>query len=350
MATATNGKRPINIAILGATGIVGQELLKILAQRNFPVGKLKLLGSERSKDFHMPFNGKEYPVEVAQKDSFKDIDLVLSAVGTDIAKTFAPMAIDSGATVIDKSSAFRMEPSVPLVVPGVNSHALHNHKGLIASPNCTATPVVVALKPLRDLFTIKRVIVCTYQSVSGAGSPGIEELEDQIQASLRGDVQKPQVFNRPIAFNVIPQCDSFNKDGYTKEEEKVIQETRKILELPDLPITCTAVRVPVLVGHSEAILIDFAQPVSVEQVRETLKTSDMIELWDNPDETVYPTAIDAAGKDPVFIGRIRKDTSSANGLHLWVVADNLRIGAALNAVRIAEYLLENKLLRQAVAH
>lgn len=350
MATAGNGKRPINIAILGATGVVGKELLKILEQRNFPVGKLKLLGSERSKDFHLPFKGKEYPVEVADKDSFKDIDVVLSAVGADISKKFVPMAVDMGATVIDKSSAFRMESSVPLVVPGVNSQALHSHRGIIASPNCTATPVVVALKPLRDLFGIKRVIVCTYQSVSGAGNPGIEELEDQVQASLRGDTQKPQVFSKQIAFNVIPHCDSFNKDGYTKEEEKVIQETRKILELPDLAITCTAVRVPVLVGHSEAILVDFDKPVTVEKIREILKASDMIELWDNPDETVYPTALDAAGKDNVFVGRIRKDTSSVNGVHFWVVADNLRIGAALNAVRIAEYLLENKLLRHAVAH
>jgi len=348
MATIGNGKRPINIAILGATGVVGKELLKILAQRNFPVGKLKLLGSERSKDLYMQFKGKEFPVEVAQEDSFKDIDLVLAAVSADVSKKFASIAISSGATVIDKSSAFRMEASVPLVIPGVNSHALHNHKGIIASPNCTSTPVVVVLKPLSDLFGIKRVIVSTYQSVSGAGTPGIDELEDQVRASLRGDKQKPQVFNKPIAFNVIPQCDSFNKDGYTKEEEKVIQETRKILELPDLAITCTAVRVPVLVGHSEAILVEFDEPASVEKIREILKTSEMIELWDNPDETVYPTALDAAGKDPVFVGRIRKDTSSANGFHLWVVADNLRIGAALNAVRIAEYLLEKKLLRQAV--
>jgi len=348
MATATNGKRPINIAILGATGVVGKELLKILEERNFPIGKLKLLGSERSKDFHLPFKGKEYAVEVAEKDSFKGIDVVLAAVSADVSRKFAPIAIDCGATVIDKSSAFRMEPSVPLVVEGVNSHALHNHKGIIASPNCTATPLVIALKPLRDVFGIKRVIVGTYQSVSGAGSPGIEELEDQVQAYMRGDKQKPQVFNKQIAFNVIPHCDSFNKDGYTKEEEKVIQETKKILELPDLAITCTAVRVPVLVGHSETILVEFDKPASVEKVREILKSSEMIELWDSPGENLYPTALDAAGKDPVFVGRIRKDTSSANGLHFWVVADNVRIGAALNAIHIAEYLVEHKLLRQAV--
>jgi len=348
MATATNGKRPINLAILGATGVVGKELLKILEQRNFPIGKLKLLGSERSKDLHLPFKGKDYPVEVAEKESFKGVDLVLSAVSADLSKRFAPMAVDYGATVIDKSSAFRMEPSVPLVVEGVNSHALHNHKGIIASPNCTVTPVVVALKPLRDVFGLKRIVVSTYQSVSGAGSPGIEELEDQIQAYTRGDRQKHHVFNKQIAFNVIPHCDSFNKDGYTKEEEKVIQEARKILELPDLAITCTAVRVPVMVGHSETLLVDFEKPISIEQVREILKTSEMIELWDNPDEKLYPTALDVAGNDPVYVGRIRKDTSSPNGLHFWVVSDNVRIGAALNAVHIAEYLVEHKLLRQAV--
>jgi aspartate-semialdehyde dehydrogenase len=338
MATGTNGKRPINIAILGATGVVGKELLKILEERNFPIGKLKLLGSERSKDFHLLFKGKEYPVEVAEKDSFKGIDLVLAAVGADVSKRFAPMAIDCGATVIDKSSAFRMEPSVPLVVEGVNSHALHNHKGIIASPNCTVTPVVVALKPLRDVFGLKRIIVSTYQSVSGAGSPGIEELEDQVQAYTRGEKQKPHVFNKQIAFNVIPHCDSFNKDGYTK----------KILELPDLAITCTAVRVPVMIGHSETLLVEFEKPVTAEEVRQILKTSEMIELCDNPDEKLYPTALDVAGKDPVYVGRIRKDTSSPNGLHFWVVSDNVRIGAALNAVHIAEYLVEHKLLRQPV--
>ncbi len=348
MATATNGKRPINVAILGATGIVGKELLKILAERNFPIGRLKLLGSARSKNMYMQFKDKDYPVEVADKDSFREIDLVLSAVSADVSKQFAPIAMDCGATVIDKSSAFRMVPSVPLVVPGVNSQALHGHKGLIASPNCTATPVVVALRPLRDLFKITRVIVSTYQSVSGSGNPGIDELEDQIKGYLKGEQPKPRVYNKQIAFNVIPQCDSFNPNGYTKEEEKVIEETKKILEMPDLAVTCTAVRVPVLVGHSESILIEFAEPVSVEKIREILATSEMIQLWDNPGEKVYPTAVDATGKDPVFIGRIRKDTSSANGIHMWVVADNLRIGAALNAVHIAEYLLEHKLLRQAV--
>jgi aspartate-semialdehyde dehydrogenase len=347
MATTTNGKRPINIAILGATGAVGKELLRILEQRNFPVGKLKLLGSERSKDFNMPFKGKEYPVEVAQKDSFNGVDVVLSAVSTDVAKEFVPIAVDSGAVVVDKSSAFRMEEVVPLVVQGVNDHALHNHKGIIASPNCTATPVVAVLQPLRELG-IERVIVCTYQSVSGAGNPGLEELEDQVQAFLHGDTQKPQVFTKPIAFNVIPQCDSFTENDYTKEEEKVMQETKKMLEMPELAITCTAVRVPVLIGHSEALLVEFEKSADVGKVRNLLKASAMIEVWDNPSEKVFPTALDCAGKDPVFVGRIRKDTSSAHGLHFWVVADNLRVGAALNAVRIAEYLVENKLLRQTV--
>ncbi len=348
MATTTNGKRPVNIAILGATGLVGTELLKILAERNFPIGQLKLLASERSKDSVIEFNGKDYPVEVASKDSFKDIDIVLCAAGS-IIKELAPAAVAAGAIVIDKSSAFRMNPSVPLVVPGVNDSAIHNHKGIIASPNCSTSQLVVPLKVLHDLAGLTRVIASTYQSVSGAGSDAMEELQTQTHNLLKGQTADPKAFTKQIAFNLIPHIDKFNADGYTKEEEKLIEETRKILDLPQLAITCTAVRVPVSIGHSESVLLEFARPITVEQARQALGASGMMEVWDNPSENHYPTPIDVAGKDPVYIGRIRKDNSSPNGLHLWVVADNLRIGAALNSIRIAEYLLEHKLLRQPVA-
>jgi len=349
MPSTTNGKRPVNIAILGATGAVGKELLKVLAERNFPIGQLKLLASARSKDSTVQFMGKDYPVEEANKEAFRGIDIVLSAVGADIIHPLAPMAIEAGAVIIDKSSAFRMTPSVPLVVPGVNDEAMHNHKGIIASPNCSTSQLVVALKPLHDLAQMTRVIVSTYQSVSGAGSPAMDELSEQTHMSMHGQTTLPKVFTKPIAFNLIPHIDKFNKDGYTREEEKLIEETRKILDLPGLPITCTAVRVPVFIGHSESVLIEFAKPISVEEARKVLGSSNMIEVWDNPDENVYPTPVDVAGKDPVYVGRIRKDNSSPNGLHIWVVADNLRIGAALNAIRIAEYLLEHKLLKQPVA-
>jgi aspartate-semialdehyde dehydrogenase len=348
MPTATNGKRPVNLAILGATGLVGTELLKILEERNFPIGKLKLLASERSKDATIQFKGKEYPVEVATKDSFKNIDIVLSAAGAAI-KDLAPAAVDSGAIVIDKSSAFRMNPEVPLVVPGVNDSAVHDHQGIIASPNCSTAQLVVPLKILHDLAGITRVIASTYQSVSGAGSAAMEELQMQTHNLLHKQPIEPKVFTKQIAFNVIPHIDKFNKDGYTKEEEKLIEETKKILGLPQLAITCTAVRVPVSIGHSESVLIEFARQITVEQARNAFAASDMIELWDNTEDDIYPTPIDAAGKDPVYVGRIRKDNSSPNALHIWVVADNLRIGAALNAIRIAEYLLEHKLLRQPVA-
>ena len=348
MGTTGNGKRPVNLAILGATGLVGSELLKILAERNFPIGQLKLLASARSKDTTIQFQGKEYPVEIGSENSFKNIDIVLSAAGS-IIKELAPAAVDAGAIVIDKSSAFRMNPSVPLVVPGVNDAAIHSHKGIIASPNCSTSQLVVPLKVLHELGGLTRVIVSTYQSVSGAGSEAMDELETQTHSLMHGQKAEPKAFTKPISFNLIPHIDKFNEDGYTKEEEKLIEETRKILDLPELAITCTAVRVPVFVGHSESVLVELDRPVSVAEARNALAANDMMEVWDNPEQNVYPTPLDAAGNDPVYVGRIRKDNSSPNGLHLWVVADNLRIGAALNSIRIAEYLLEHKLLRQPVA-
>jgi aspartate-semialdehyde dehydrogenase len=324
-------------------------LLRVLQERNFPVANLKLLASRRSKDTVLSFNGKNYTVEEPDAESFRGIDIVLASVEADLSKQLAPIAVEAGAIVIDNSSAFRMEPSVPLVVPEVNGHTLKNHHGLIANPNCSTAQLVVVLKPLHDLAGLKRVIVSTYQSVSGAGKEAMEELELQTRAVLNDSEHPPSIFQKQIAFNLIPHIDKFLDNGYTKEEEKVINESRKILNLPDLQITCTAVRVPVVVSHSESVLCEFNRTISAAEAREALANSPSIEIWDSPEDNLYPTPIDAAGQDPVFVGRIRRDNSSETGLHLWIVADNLRIGAALNAVRIAEYLLENKLLRQPVA-
>jgi aspartate-semialdehyde dehydrogenase len=341
-------KRQVNVAILGATGRVGQELLKVLQERNFPIAELTLLASARSKDMTIEFAGKSYPVQEPTAEAFKNVDIVLASAGEEISKRLAPLAVEQGACVIDNSNAFRMDPSVPLVVPEVNGEALRNHKGIIANPNCSTAQLVPPLKQLHDLGTLKRVIVSTYQSVSGAGKEAMDELEQQTQAVMNGQDAKPQVFQRQIAFNLIPHIDKFLDNGYTKEEMKVVLETQKILGLPNLPITCTAVRVPVSVGHSESVTVDLERKVSVAQVREAMADSPIIEVWDQPEKAIYPTPIEAAGQDPIYVGRIRQDTSSENGINFWVVADNLRIGAALNAVRIAEYLVQHNLLRQKV--
>ena len=344
-----NARKQVNVAILGATGRVGQELISILEQRNFPVNEFRPLASARSKDMTVTFRGKPYLVQEPGEESFAGIDLVLASAGADISEKLSPLAVSQGACVIDNSNAFRMTPTVPLVVPEVNGHALHGHQGIIANPNCTTAQLVAALKPIHDAAGLKRVIVSSYQSVSGAGKEAMDELEAQTRAIMKGEEYPPQMFQRQIAFNLIPHIDKFLPDGYTKEEMKVVLETQKILELPNLAITCTAVRVPVLISHSESVLVELERPLSPQQAREALANSPIIEVWDDPEKGVYPTPIDAAGEDPVFVGRIRADTSSPNGLHLWVVADNLRIGAALNAVRIAEYMLEHDLIRTPVS-
>lgn len=344
-----SSKKPLNVAILGATGIVGQELIRVLEERKFPVNEFRPLASARSKDARICFNGKEYPVQEPSEEAFKGIDIVLASAGAEISEQLSPLAVKQGACVIDNSNAFRMDPSVPLVVPEVNGQSLESHKGIIANPNCSTSQLVVVLKPLHDAAGLKRVIVSTYQSVSGAGKEAMDELELQTKAIVEGREYKAQVFNHQISFNLIPHIDKFLPDGYTKEELKVLQETRKILGLPDLALTCTAVRVPVVIGHSESVLLEFEKPLSAEAAREILSKAPAVEVWDNPEKAYYPTPLDAAGKDPVYVGRIRPDTSSSNGLNMWVVADNLRIGAALNAVRIAEYLVEHNLLRSKVS-
>lgn len=344
-----NHQQPITVAILGATGRVGQELLKVLEQRNFPVKELRLLASARSKDATITWKGKQYTVQEPSAEAFKGVDIVLASAGGDISEQFAPLAVQQGAVVIDNSNAFRMDPNVPLVVPEVNGHALKNHRGIIANPNCSTSQLVPVLKPLHDAAGLKRVIISTYQSVSGAGKEAMDELEQQTKAMMEGDDYKPNVFQRQIAFNLIPHIDKFLENGYTKEEMKMVNETRKILELPNLPVTATCVRVPVMVGHSESVTVDLEKPLSPQQAREVIASSPICEVWDEPERAHYPTPIDAADEDPVYVGRVRPDTSSETGINMWIVADNLRIGAALNAVRIAEYLLKHNLLRPAVA-
>lgn len=343
-----NAKEAVNVAVLGATGRVGQELISVLNQRKFPVGKFFPLASKKSAGQKVSLLGKEYTVVEPSEDIFKQTDIVLASAGSSISKAWAKTIVDCGAIIIDNSSAFRMDKDVPLVVPEVNGEALKDHRGIIANPNCSTSQLVVVLKLIHELAGLKRVIVSTYQSVSGAGKEAMVELEEQSRALLDGQAAKPNVIPKQIAFNLIPQIDVFADDGYSKEEIKVIDETRKILGLPKLPVTCTAVRVPVLIGHSESVTLDLEKSVSANQVRETLANSPIVEVWDDPEKALYPTPADCAGEDPVYVGRIRPDTSSDTGINLWVVADNLRIGAALNAVRIAEYILENNLVGNAV--
>lgn len=339
----------INLAILGATGNVGRKFLEVLEKRDFPFSNLKLLASKKSVNKKIKFKGKEYTVELASKDSFNNIDLVLASAGGTISKELVPYAVKAGAVVVDNSSAYRMEKDVPLVIAGVNNYDLKKHKGIIANPNCTTAQLMPPLKVLYDLAGLKRVIVSTYQSVSGAGKSAMDELTEQTKECLRRDAPwsvsyKSTTINRKFAFNVVPHIDTFCEDGYTKEEVKVINESRKILGLPDLRITCTAVRVPVYIGHSESVNVELEKPVTKKQIVEALRAMPLIEIIDDPTNNKYPMAIDIAGKDPVFVGRIREDKSCPNTYNFWIVADNLLIGAALNAVRIAEELLKEGLV------
>ena len=345
--TLANSK--INLAILGATGNVGRKFLEVLEQRNFPFTNLKLLASEKSVGKKIKFKGKEYTVELATKDSFKDIDLVLASAGGTISKELVPHAVKAGAVVVDNSSAYRMETDVPLVIVGVNNDDLKKHKGIISNPNCTTAQLVGPLKAIHNLAGLKRVIVSTYQSVSGAGKAAMDELIQQSKECLGRDVPwdvsyNSKAVNRKFAFNVVPHIDVFLEGGYTKEEIKVINESRKILGLPNLNITCTAVRVPVFIGHSESVNVELERKVTRDQIVEAFHEMPLLEVIDDPSKSKYPMAIDIAGKDPIYVGRIRKDDSCPNAFNFWIVADNLRIGAALNAVRIAEILLKEQLL------
>ena len=341
--------KKINLAIIGVTGTVGRMFLEILEERNFPINNLKLLASEKSVGKKIKFYEKEYSVGLAAKDSFKDIDIVLASCGATASKKLTSHAVKAGAVVIDNSSAYRMEKDVPLVIAGVNDHDLKNHKGIIANPNCTTAQLMPPLKALHNLAGLKRVIVSTYQSVSGAGKAAVDELTEQTKECLGKDMPwhvsyKTKAVNHKFAFDVVPHIDVFLEDGYTKEEIKVINESRKILGLPDLRITCTAARVPVYIGHSESVNVEFEKPVTREQIVNVLKKFGAIEIIDDPTNSQYPMAIDIAGTDPVYVGRIREDKSNPNTYNFWIVADNLRIGAALNAVKIAEVVVKERLL------
>ncbi len=339
-----------NIAIVGVTGMVGGEFIKVLEQRNFPVGDIRLLASGRSKGKRLKFCGRYNEVQELKKNSFKGIDIALFSAGAGISKTFAPFAVNSGAIVVDNSSAFRMDPDVPLVVPEVNPGAARAHKGIIANPNCSTIQLVVVLKPIHDTATIRRVVVSTYQSASGWGKEAVDQLCAESRAVIeqmaRGKGQRAKsskikrVLPAQIAFNVIPQVDVFLPNGYTKEEMKMVNETRKIMQDPSIKITATCVRVGVFVSHSEAVNIETEQKLTREEATEILKRAPGVKVIDDVLKEKYPLPIDAACKDACFVGRIREDESIKNGLNLWIVSDNLRKGASLNAVQIAELLIK----------
>jgi aspartate-semialdehyde dehydrogenase len=337
------------VAVVGATGNVGREMLQTLAERQFPVKDVIPLASERSVGSEISF-GEDDVLKVRALNSFdfKGVDIVLSSPGAKISAEFAPRAAAAGAIVIDNTSYFRMDPDVPLVVPEVNPEdiALYRKKGIIANPNCSTIQMVVALKPLNDLVKIKRVVVSTYQSVSGAGKEGMDELFNQTRNVFTNGPLDHKKFTKQIAFNVIPHIDVFMDDGYTKEEWKMAVETRKILD-PDIPVTATCVRVPVFIGHSEAVNVEFENEMSVEQARAALKNAPGVSVVDHRADEGYVTPVESAGEDKVYVSRIRKDPTVAHGLNLWVVADNLRKGAALNAVQIAEVLVRDHLKKAA---
>lgn len=342
--------RKYSVAILGATGAVGQEFLRLMEERNFPFGELKMLASKRSAGKKITFMGKEYTVEEATEDSFEGVEIALFAGGS-ASKTFAPAAVRHGAVVIDNSSAFRMDPNVPLIVPEVNPEAIKEHKGIIANPNCSTIIMVMALKPLHDYAKIKRCVVSTYQAVSGAGKEGLEELEAQVNAIVKGEEVQCNIFpgaSQPkhyqIAFNLLPHIDVFVEDDYTKEEMKMVHETHKILNDYTIGISPTTVRVPVYRSHSESINLEFENEISADKARELLAAFPGVIVEDDPSEQIYPMPLYTSDKDEVFVGRVRPDKSVAHGLNLWVVGDQIRKGAALNALQIAEYMIAHELV------
>lgn len=328
------------VAVTGATGAVGREMIEILEERAFPVAELIPLASERSEGERVEFNGKRLVVRRLAKDAFKGVDIALFSAGAERSLEFAPAALKSGAVVIDNSSAFRMDPKVPLVVPEVNAHAIAGHSGIIANPNCSTIGLVAVLKPIHDAVKIKRIVVTTFQSVSGTGKDAIDELASQTVALLNFREIEKKVYPHQIAFNCLPHIDAFLDNGYTREEMKVVHETRKILEDDSIRATATTVRVPVFRCHSESVNIETEKNITANEVRAILSGAPGIIVYDDPKKNLYPLAIDVAGKDEIYVGRIREDDSIPNGINLWIVSDNLRKGAALNAVQIAEHLIQ----------
>jgi aspartate-semialdehyde dehydrogenase len=332
--------RSLNVAVVGATGMVGQEMLRVLAQRKFPVGRLKALASERSEGLEVGGNGHGVAVETLREDSFEGVDLALFSAGADVSLLYGPLAVEAGALVVDNSSAWRMKENVPLVVPEVNSGDLRDNEGIIANPNCCAIPLSVVLEPLRKEVGLRRVLVSTYQSASGAGRALVDELAEQTRAVASGKTPEAVVYPQQLVHNVVPGGWKPDQEGYNEEEVKIVQETRKILHQSDLPLAATCVRVPVPVGHGEAVFLETERMLAADDARLLLGMAPGIVVEDDPHARLYPTPAAVAGKDEVYVGRIRNDLSCSRGLALWIVSDNLRKGAALNAVQIAERALE----------
>jgi aspartate-semialdehyde dehydrogenase len=334
---AMNGYR---VAIVGATGLVGQEFIKVLEQHNFPLESIRFFASGRSAGKKLFFSHREIEVEETTPESFTDIDIALFSAGAEVSRHFAPIAAKSGAVVVDNSSAFRMEPSVPLVVPEINPEDIRQHRGIIANPNCSTIQMVVPLYPLHKVNPIKRIVVTTFQAVSGTGAAAVEELTTQTRQVLDSEDVTPHVYPHQIAFNVLPEIDVFLDNAYTKEEWKMVEETRKIMHAKTMAISATCVRVPVFTGHSEAVNIELSRPMSPDEARHILAQAPGVKLLDDPTISLYPQPWSAAGTNEVFVGRIRHDASHPNGLVMWIAADNLRKGAALNTIQIAEEVIK----------
>lgn len=320
------------VAIVGATGLVGRKMAQVLEERRFPIAEIRFFASGRTAGSTLPFRGERQRVAELAEDVFQGIDVALFSAGATVSRQFAPHAVGAGALVIDNSSAFRMDADVPLVVPEVNRQMIFRHHGIIANPNCSTIQMVVALKPLHDRWTIRRIIVATYQAVTGAGKKGMNQLDEEVSGQPVSEMKFPH----PIAYNVLPQVDVFMDDGYTREEHKMVDETRKILGEPSLGVSATCVRVPVYGGHSEAVNVEFARDFTLEEVKAALRDAPGVVLRDDPAGSAYPMPIDARERDEVFVGRVRRDSTVPYGVNLWVVSDNLRKGAATNAVQIAE--------------
>jgi aspartate-semialdehyde dehydrogenase len=328
------------VAVVGATGAVGNEMLETLEARDFPVEQLRLFASERSRGKTLSYKGKDIPVETIDEECFKGIDIALFSAGGERSKKWAPVAANSGCVVVDNSSAWRMDPEVPLVVPEVNPEDIKKHKGIIANPNCSTIQMVVVLKPIHDAARIKRVVVTTFQSVSGTGKKAMDELVEQTKDILNFKEPTVEVYPHQIAFNILPHIDSFLDNGYTKEEMKMVNETKKIMGDDSIRVTATTVRVPVLRCHSESLNIETEQKLTANEARATLAGAPGVVVFDAPEKNIYPMPVDVTGKDETYVGRVREDESIENGINLWIVADNLLKGAALNAVQIAEKLIE----------
>jgi len=341
--------RPLTVAVVGATGLVGRTMAAVLLERSFPIGEIRLMASARSAGTTLPFDGRQAEVIEATPEAFEGVDLALFSAGGGTSRELAPQAAARGCTVIDNSSAWRMEPGVPLVVSQVNPGDLEGHEGIIANPNCSTMQLVPPLLALRDAVGLERVVVDTYQAVSGTGGKAVAELETQIRAHVAGAPKVSRVYPHPIAFNALPEIDAFLENGYTKEEWKVVTETRKILHLPELRVSCTAVRVPVFMGHSEAVHVETSRPLTAGRARELFAAVPGVVVRDDPSAHDYPLATEAAGTDDVYVGRVRSDPSvpGGRGIAFWVVSDNIRKGAATNAVELAEILVERGWVRSA---